>query len=269
MPLSTALPAPEPREPVEWKHFDLWRRVRMALFAVPDHFTTSISIEGLSATDIFTLNAPLGATIEDSFVKTLNALRPAWDPDSRYQTHSFVRQAQTFPDVVLRSIDNGSTPLMGIEMKGWYLLAKEKVPTFRFTQTAAACAPWDLLVVVPWVLSNVLAGAPVLFRPFVQPARYCAEKRNYYWQHERDAKGDTGIEIPDRVSPYPVKSDQISDKPRSDSGGNFGRLARYGIMDSYIAQMQSETVRGIPVSSWHEFFKQHGDRSNVEASSRA
>ncbi len=255
----TASPAPKPLEPVEWEHFDLWRRVRRALFAIPDHFTTAINLEGLSATDIFTLNTPLGATIEDSFVKTLNTLRPAWDPNSKYQTYSFVRQAQTFPDIVLRTIDNGSTPLMGIEMKGWYLLAKEKMPTFRFTQTAAACAPQDLLVVVPWVLSNVLAGAPVLSRPFVQLARYCAEKRNYYWQYERGSTHDTGIEIPHRVSPYPAKSEQISDTPKSDSGGNFGRLARYGIMGDYIAQMQMETVRGIPVSSWHEFFKKHGD----------
>lgn len=256
----TDSPPPEPRDPVEWEHYDLWRRVRHALFAVPDHFSTPINIEGLSATDIFTLNAPLGATIEDSFVKTLNTLRPVWDPDSRYQTHSFVRQAQTFPDVVLRTIDNGSIPLMGIEMKGWYLLAKEKVPTFRFTQTAAACNPWDLLVAVPWVLSNVLAGSPVLFRPFVQSARYCAEKRNYYWQYERDASSDPGIETPDGVSPYPVKSDPISDVPKSDGGSNFGRLARYGIMDGYIAQMQAELVRGIPVSSWHLFFKEHGDQ---------
>lgn len=257
---SPDLTPPEPRDPVEWEHYALWQRVRNALFAVPDHFATPINIEGLSATDIFTLNAPLAATIEDSFVRTLNALRPVWDPNSEYQTHSFVRQAQTFPDVVLRTIDNGSIPLMGIEMKGWYLLAKEKAPTFRFTQTAAACNPWDLLVVVPWVLSNVLAGAPVLFRPFVQPARYCAEKRNFYWQHERDAASDTGIHVPDGISPYPAKSDQISDKAAADSGGNFGRLARYGIMDGYIRQMQAELVRGIPVSSWHTFFKRHGDK---------
>lgn len=264
MPQSPASPVtnpcePVPHDPVDWEHSDLWQRVKKALFAVPDHFTTPINIEGLSATDIFTLNAPLGATIEDSFVKTMNVLRPAWDPDSKYQTYSFVRQAQTFPDVVLRTIDNGSSPLMGIEMKGWYLLSKEKKPTFRFTQTAAACNDWDLLVVVPWALSNVLAGAPVLFRPFIRPARYCADKRNYHWQHERNTADDVGIDTPDGVSPYPVKSDQISDKPKSDLGGNFGRLARCGIMNDYIEEMQAELVRGIPVSSWNKFFKKHGD----------
>ena len=227
------------------------------MFAVPNHFTTPTTIDGLLATDIFTLNAPLAAAIEESVVHTLNKLRPVWDPDSRYQTYSFVRQPQTFPDVMLQSLDNGIVPLMGVELKGWYLLSRERVPTYRFTVTREACNPWDLLVVVPWVLSNVLAGSPILMRPFVQPARYCAERRNYYWQHERDSNSDTGIAIPDGVGPYPAKSDPISDKPNSDSGGNFGRLARYGIMDEYIQAMLKEPVRGIPVASWIRFFKEH------------
>ena len=105
---------PHPRDPVGWEHYNLWQRVKRALLAVPDHFVTSTTIEGLLATDIFTLNAPLAATIEESFVQTLNELRPVWDPDSWYQTYSFVRQPQTFPDVTLRSVDNGINPLMGL-----------------------------------------------------------------------------------------------------------------------------------------------------------
>ncbi len=58
---------------------------------------------------------------------------------------------------MLRSVDNGIVPLMGIELKGWYLLSREQAPTYRFTVTREACNPWDLLAVVPWVLSNVLA----------------------------------------------------------------------------------------------------------------
>lgn len=118
------------------------------------------------ATDIFTLNTALGATIEDSMVKTLNDLRAVWDSSDEYETYAFVRQPQKFPDVVLRQIDNGEDVLLGIELKGWYLLAKEEVPTYRFTVTEAACNEHDLLVVVPWVLSNILAGSPVLCRSF-------------------------------------------------------------------------------------------------------
>lgn len=66
------------------------------------------------ATDIFTLNTALAATIEDSMVKTLNELRSVWDPRDEYETYAFVRQPQTFPDVVLRQIDNGEDVLLGI-----------------------------------------------------------------------------------------------------------------------------------------------------------
>ena len=171
--------------------------------------------------------------------------------------YTFIRQSQTFPDVVLRKTDNGQDILMGIELKGWYLLAREGVPTYRFTVTEKACNPQDLLVVVPWVLSNVLAGSPVLHRPFVETARYCAQKRNHYWMHERRASSNVGIETPTDVTPYPLKSDQIADKPVSDSGGNFGRLARYGLMDDYIESMYSTQIRGILVADWLTFFKSH------------
>ena len=141
----------------DWVHYDLWRGVKKAVLTAPAHFRTITKMEGLQASDIFTLNTTLAAAIEDSFVRTLNSIRAVWDGESRYLEYSFVRQAQTFPDVVLQKIDNGVVPLMGIELKGWYLLAKEKEPTFRFTVTEKACNPWDLLVVVPWVLSSVLS----------------------------------------------------------------------------------------------------------------
>jgi len=248
---------PQPAAPVEWEHYELWERVRRALLAVPNHFATATTIDGLPAADIFTLNTLLAAAIEESVVQTLNELRPVWDPDSRYQTFSFVRQPQTFPDVRLQSTDNGIVPIMGIELKGWYLLSRESAPTYRFRVTPAACSPQDLLVVVPWVLSNVLAGSPILKRPFVQPVRYCAERRNHYWQHQRESKNDAGITSPDNVAPYPARTDQISDRPNSDSGGNFGRLARYGIMDDYIQAMLNEPVHGVPVASWIRFFKEN------------
>lgn len=59
------------------------------------------------------------------------------------------------------------------------------------------------------------------------------------------------------MSPYPLSKSNISDKPSKDDGGNFGRLARYGVMDDYIAEMQSTLVRGIAVRDWQSFFKAH------------
>lgn len=249
---------PKREEPTGWEHFDLWRGVRSALFACPDRFRTPTTIEGLMATDIFTLNTALAATIEDSVVKTLNDLRTVWDPDAKYQTYAFVRQPQTFPDVVLRQRDNGADVLLGIELKGWYLLAKEEAPTYRFTVTEGACNPQDLLVVVPWVLSNILAGSPILFRPFVESALYCARKRNHYWLYERQIRGNVGtIEVPDEATPYPVSKSNISDTATHDGGNNFGRLARYGLMDDYISEMRTTLVRGISVRDWQAFFKAH------------
>ena len=251
-------PPPEPLEPVEWPHYPLWQRIRHAILACPDHFSTPTTIEGLLATDIFTLNTALAATIEESFVKTLNDLRAVWDPEKQYETFAFERQSQTFPDVILRRQTNGSDVLMGIELKGWYLLAKEEVPTFRFTVTEAACNPWDLLVVVPWVLSNVLAGTPTLSKPFVQSSKYCAQKRNYYWKYERQTQGGSGeISTPLNIHPYPSKADNISDKAVNDSGGNFGRLARYDVMEDYVDHMRHTLIRGITVRDWQSFFKAH------------
>ena len=243
--------------PTEWEHYELWKRVKDAVYACADYFTTPTTIEGLLATDIFTLNTTLAATIEESVVKTLNALRPVWDPDKEYMPYTFIRQPQTFPDVILRRTTNGHDILMGIELKGWYPLAREGQPTYRFTVTEKACNPQDLIVVVPWVLSNILAGSPVVHRPFVQTAKYCAQKRNHYWMYERNTRLDPTIKIAEGVGPYPLKSDQISDKPMSDSGGNFGRLARYGVMDDYIKEMQATRIRGVPVIDWLTFFKEH------------
>lgn len=253
--MSSESPRSGVRAPSSWEHYGLWRRVRQALFAVPDRFVSPTRIEGLLVQDIFTLNAPLAATIEEQVVETLNRMRAVWDPDGAYETYAFERQSQTFPDVILRRTDNGSEILLGIELKGWYLLASEGVPTYRFTTTAAACNPWDLLVVVPWVLADVLSGSPVLHPPFVESARYCAERRNEYWQQERTAAADAAIEVPAGVRPYPAKSDPISDKPARDAGRNFGRLARYGIMDDYLERTRTRRIRGIPAREWLAFFK--------------
>jgi hypothetical protein len=247
----------------------LHTRVREALFALPLHFRTQTNIEGISAIDIFTLNSALGATIENQVMATLNLMRPLWDPEGTYRQYAFVRQSQTFPDVLLRK--TGANPndadhiIMGIELKGWYLLAKEAEPSFRFQVTPAACAPADLIVVVPWALNNVIAGSPMVFPPYVESSRYAAEYRNYHWQHLRDAKGEKTIASPKNVSPYPKKSDQIADQPAADKGGNFGRFSRTGIMDDYLRIARDELLAGIRAEHWLGFFKIFQDQRDPGA----
>lgn len=256
--MATQVPAaPKRVEPTSWQHYDLWKGVREAILSLPHYFSTNTFIEGIPATDIFTLNAVLGAMIEDQVVTTLNGLRTVWDPGKKYQAYGFVRQPQTFPDVLLRKQSNGHDILMGIELKGWYILAKERAPNFRFTVTKRACNAQDLICVVPWALSNVLSGTPKAYPPYLDIATYAAEKRNYYWQYERDAKSNTGITISTHSSPYPSKSDQIHDIPASDSGSNFGRLARYKILDDYIKQTMGTRLLGITADEWLKFFKKH------------
>lgn len=252
---------PKRVEPMNWEHYDLWRRVREAILALPVHFRSETTIEGMLATDIFTLNDALGATIEEQVVATLNALRPVWDPDRKYQTYGFVRQTQVFPDVLLRKRSDGQDILMGIELKGWYILAKEGEPSFRFKVTANACHPWDLIVVVPWVLSNVLSGSPVVYPVFIDLARYTAEQRNYYWQKERETKDDPSITLADGATPYPTKRDKIADEAKRDPGGNFGRLARYGIMEQFVGETMKTPIRGVPAIEWLKFFKRYAKMS--------
>ncbi|MCY3773932.1 MAG: hypothetical protein OXG98_18150 [Gemmatimonadetes bacterium] len=251
----------------DWKHFRLYLGVREAISSLPIHFRTETNIAGVMATDLHTLNTVLGATIEEQVVRTMNLLRNTWDAEDRYALFSFVRQAQTFPDVLLRSTASGEI-LLGIELKGWYLLAKEAEPSLRFQTTAAACAKQDLVVVVPWVLGNVISGSPVLFEPFVESAKYAAEYRNYFWQDVRRTSQDTTITVPEDVTPYPTKSDQILDKPAQDGGGNFGRIARTGLMDQYKAKLDDIPLCGISTMYWRDFLKTFQE-STTDASARA
>ena len=190
----------------------------------------------------------------------MNDLRTVWDPFKLYQAYSFERQAQVFPDVLLRKRKNGQDILLGIELKGWYLLAKEGVPSFRYKVSRDACHPWDLLVVVPWVLSNVMSGRPVVTAPHVESARYAAERRNYYWTHEQGTAdgGDARVREAEGVTPYPrSKADEISDSAVNDRGGNFGRLARNRVMDEFMETSRRQTVCGIRVEDWLTFLRKH------------
>lgn len=256
-PERTPFPGDDP------KREKLVQNVKDAMLALPIYFRTTTSIEGLEAGDLFSLNSVLGGTIEVQTVATLNRIREVWDPDDEWAEYGFERSSQSFPDVrlVSRSADKPRT-VLGIELKGWYLLSKEGEPSFRYTASRDACSEYDLLVVVPWRLSNVLSGVPVVYEPFIEQAMYAADLRNYYWEHSRGAKGDTGVTSPDGVHPYPAPKSKISDKANSDSGGNFGRVARVsGLMDDYCARLLETQVAGIGAKHWASFFKTYSDNA--------
>ena len=102
---STDPAAPSKKLPgKDWEHSQLYKDVREAIACLPIYFRTETQISGIMATDLHTLNTALGATIEEQVVRTLNLMRNTWDPDEKYSLYSFVRQAQTFPDVLLRKI---------------------------------------------------------------------------------------------------------------------------------------------------------------------
>jgi len=257
---SAPVPPPSRQEPTSSDvDLTLYTAVQETLFALPSRFESTLNIEGVLATDLHAFNTSLGASIEEQVVAALNGLRTRWDPDDKYPTYQFVRSPQRFPDVTLRSMIRGdeSPPLLGIELKGWYVLSKEGEPSGRYKVTPAACALQDLIVIVPWALSNAVSGRPRLFTPYTESARYVAAYRNWWWQHKREAKtGQTGITMPSVATPYPAqKSDKISDVPESDGGSNFGRIPRLGIMDSYMAELMQNTLSGIPLWAWLDFLR--------------
>lgn len=275
MPLNLTAPAGAPQPPTPrngpaaaWEHRALYDDVVKTLYALPEEFTTSLRISDFRATDIFTLSGALGASIEDSVVLGLNRLREVWDPDGKYRLYRFERQSQAFPDV--RLVNEERHVLMGIELKGWFALAKEGEPNFRFKATPNACADADLLVVYPWVLSDVIAGSPKLLRPFVGEARYAAEVRNYHWQYLRESNEAKTIRLADHQAPYPKKDDRCSDIPDGDSGGNFGRIARSSLLDDFLEMTSEQQVSGIPAKAWTAFFKIFNDSArDVDEMERA
>lgn len=231
--------------------------VLRALRAVPMHFDSTINIEGLSATDLFAMNTLLGGTIEEQTVATLNATRTIWDAEGRWADYEFKRYAESFPDVRLER-NGDQAPLIGIELKGWYLLAKEEMPSFRFKASADAMTVWDLIAVFPWSLSNVISGKPVLESPYIEQAKYAADLRTYYWEHRKaDAQP---VEHPE-THPYPAPGSSYSDIVHDDKGGNFGRIARvHGLMDDFIKETMQTALAGIEARWWVQFLKLFDER---------
>jgi len=248
-----------PRPPEEsgpstgWEHYALWQNVRtFAQHQVHKRFRSVVHITGISVGDIYTFGQTLNATVEEEFVRTLNENRDTWDPDQGYEGALFERQSEVFPDILLKT---GDRVIFGIELKTWYLLAKEGEPSFRMRQSPKACADGDLMIVVPWVLSNVLSGSPIVFEPYVRQLRYVAEYRNYWWQHVRKSADDVSIQEPQEVRTYPLGRERILDTPAYDPGNNFGRIARTGLLDAYVRALDGKILLGKTVREWRQFFK--------------
>ena len=91
---------------------------------------------------------------------------------------------------------------------------------------------------------EAIASLPIYFR---------TETQN--WQHVRKTQLAKEIGLSEGVAPYPNKSDHILDRPVADSGHNFGRLARTGLMDSYIDKVNDVNLCGIKAVHWREFLK--------------
>lgn len=255
---TTIAPVPSGGPTPTWQHRQLYDRVLDALYALPDFFKTSLNISGARVTDLYTLNSALGALLEQAVVDGLNSLRPVWDPGGAYKLYSFVRQNQVFPDVLLQTSAPSVTEpiLMGIELKGWFALAKEAEPSFRYTVSPAVCADADLLVVFPWIFDEVISGHPKLLRPFVAEARFAALHRNHYWTYLRGVDAaDAKVVNAGHTTPYPRKSDKFNDVPLKDSGGNFGRIARGKIMETFISDLNKAPVAGIPLGAWQRFIR--------------
>ncbi len=248
-----------------WDHYEVFEAVKKAVFSLPSRFESSLRISNVLATDLFAFNSALSATIEEQVVVSLNKLRSVWDPNEKYALYDFERRPQTFPDVILKASSQDIQPqiILGIELKGWYVLAKEQEPSFRYKVTPAVCADADLLVVVPWALSDVISGTPKVFAPFVTSAKYASEYKNWYWQHQMTGTSDKSIKLSTAFQHYPAKSDAISDLPTKDGGNNFGRLARTKMLDNYKTELFNERLAGIPLSSWQRFLKIFTENSSL------
>ena len=251
-PPSKVLPAEK------WPDYKLWERVNTLFYALPNYFQTELLVKGINVTEVFSVGGAFATVVETQVVTILNGLRNLWDPDNKYSNYAFIRQSQTFPDVLLRNLQDESDILFGIELKSWYVLSKEGEPSFRFQITPDACAPADLIVVVPWLLSEVISGTPKLLSPYKESAKYAADYRNYYWQKSRMESGENpNILRPPAAKrhPYPSSKQEASDKAEEDKGGNFGRIARAGVLDEYMKGIKAQDYLGIRITHWITFFK--------------
>jgi hypothetical protein len=168
-----------------------------------------------------------------------------------------MRYPESFPDVRLVKSINDENPVIGIELKGWYLLSKEKEPSFRYKASADAMTEYDILACYPWALSSVISGSPRIYEPYIEQAKYAANMRTFYWQVEREVRGENQSReiFHPETEPYPRPGSNYIDVPEYDGGGNFGRLARgQYLMKSWCNESLETKLGGIEARYWISFF---------------
>lgn len=248
----------------QWPHYKMWDRVNDLIYSLPNYFDTELVVKGMNVTEVFAIGTAFSTIIDSQVVAILNRLRGIWDPDNEYSNYGFIRQTQTFPDVLLRNVSDESDILFGIELKSWYVLSKEGEPSFRYKADPDACAVPDLVVVIPWILSQVISGTPKLLTPYKELAKYAAEYRNYYWQQSRISNDENPniLRPPEELRrPYPDSKKEASDEAEEDKGSNFGRIARSGILDDYTAIIKAQDYLGVKINHWIKFFKAMSETS--------
>jgi hypothetical protein len=258
---------PDQRTDDEWTGFKLWERVKETLYALPASFRMEGNLPEIPASDLHAANTLLGAAIEDHIPVALNQLRRLWDPNSEYPDCLFKRQPQTFPDVPFRrETARGAETIFGIEIKSWYILAKELEPSFRFNVNRNFCHPADLAVVYPWALSAGVSGTPRLFRPLVLSARKAARLREASWLAKAADPDWQKIDKPTGpFSFHPAKEDRINDSSPRDKGNNMGRIARSGVWDVEIQRLlNEERISGIPLAAWQAFLSSFKESTTLE-----
>jgi hypothetical protein len=238
-----------------WEHHEIHQRVLSLLVEIP--VSISMNIQGpvgVSVTGLQALGPALADDLEVQLVGELNRRRSAWDPRDKYHGFGFVRQPQNFPDILFTRLGSSEEPLFGIELKSWYLLANEEEPSFRFRTTPEACAEADILALYPWCFVDVYRGPAKLFQPYLCPARWAAEYRNYHWNHLMRHKKTGKVVSPKGVAPYPKAGARIHDRGSPDHGGNFGRMARWGLLDTFTQEANAiPLLLGIPAWAWRLF----------------
>jgi hypothetical protein len=86
----------------------------------------------------------------------------------------------------------------------------------------------------------------------------------------RELRGVTGATITtaQHQTPYPNKSQKFNDEATNDSGGNFGRVARGGLMTGFIAELMALPLSGIPAKHCQAYLKIFADGAQAAAIDR-